>query len=610
MLGYLRSGSKRTKAIWWAVTIATAFGFLIGFSFFSGLGRDPNLAARQSGSYGSVNGEKIGKDVWQLALDTEKERYRQRFGTEPLDRDLRAVEQQAWRSLVNTRLLVQAGSKAGYKVTDNDVLAAMQVDPPAVIQTAPAFQTDGKFDVNKYAAQLRNPNNDWSVFEAQVRDEWPGKKLQEVVLTSVKFSEAELHEAFTDRFERLSAVVVAVPPADSGSSSGSDAELQRIYEKYKSLLATPARTQLEYLSVPVQYSPDEIKTATDAANGIYQRAMKGEPYDQLCRDYSEGLNAEHGGVIDRFLNPAEMGPTGQQITSHKPGDILAPVREGGTIMIFRILDPARDSLARNAPAGTVKLAQITVKVRPSQESLKSQYDRILEVEKRAKVVGLSRAATEKGLSTQKTGFFDLDNMPQQLYGAPEAADWGLTHKKGDVSPVYESSDEFLVAQVAVQSPAGVPPRADVADQLKQIADFDARVELSKSRADRIAAALHSGATLEAAGAAAGVTPISVTITRDQPDPRVARASELLGALWAAKAKPGEVVGPVRCAVGWFFGRVTGVAPAPDSLWANPNSRNQLSSDLINRRQQAAMTGLIGMLRRDAKIVDARAAFGQ
>ena len=48
MLGFLRSGSKRTKLVWWIVTIATVFTFVVGFSFFGGLGRDTNMAARQT----------------------------------------------------------------------------------------------------------------------------------------------------------------------------------------------------------------------------------------------------------------------------------------------------------------------------------------------------------------------------------------------------------------------------------------------------------------------------------------------------------------------------------------------------------------------------------
>ena len=44
-----------------------------------------------------------------------------------------------------------------------------------------------------------------------------------------------------------------------------------------------------------------------------------------------------------------------------------------------------------------------------------------------------------------------------LFTAPEAAEWGLRAKKGDVSPVFEGLDEFVVVQVTDQLPAGRTP---------------------------------------------------------------------------------------------------------------------------------------------------------
>jgi peptidyl-prolyl cis-trans isomerase D len=603
MLGYLRSGNRHTKMIWWAITIATVFTFLLGFSFFGSMGRDPSLAARQSGSFGSVNGESVTRQMWQMAVASERDAFRQRFGSEPVDRDLRALEQQAWRKLVNNRLMAQAANKAGIQVTDNDIVFGMQVNPPAAILSASAFQTDGKFDPQKYRSALANPGNDWSQFETQMRLEMPATKLQERLISSLKLSDGELREAFRDRFERLTATVVQIPPSDTGSSPGSEAELQRVYEKYRSRMASPARTQLEVLAILMQYSPEEIKVAMDLAGGLYQRVNKGEDFAQLCRDYSEGAGAEKGGVIDRFVSPAEMGPIGQQIQSHKPGDVLPPYREGGTVMLFRILDPARDSVARGAPPGSVKLAQITVKVHGNPESIRKQYAAALQLAKRAKAVGLSRAATEKGIATMKTGFFNYENMPPLLFATPEAADWGLTHKKGEVSPVFQGPEQFVIAEVSTQHAAGPPERSEIGDQIKQIADMEHRLDLARPRADRVAAAIKGGASLEDAARAAGLAAMPVSLTRAEPDPRLTAAPEFQGALWAAK--PGQVVGPIRTSAGWFLGRPLTVSQPPDSLWKSEQTRGQLTSDVLSRRQRSFFTGYLEMLRHDARIVDAR-----
>ncbi len=607
MLGYLRSGNKRTKLIWWIVTIAVVATFILGFSFFGAMGRDPSAVARQSGSLGTVNGEKITREMWNSASENERQSYRQRFGSDPTDRDLRAVQQSAWRKLVNTRLLAQEAARSGLHATDNDIIFRLETDPPASILGAPAFQTNGRFDPQKYRAAVSNPSNDWSALEAEVRAEIPAVQLQKALLSSIKLSDGELRDAMRDRYVRLSAVVLRVPPADTGKASTADAELQRVYEKYRTLMASPARTQLEMLSIPVQYSAEETRTAGDLANSLYQRVQKGEDFVQMTKDYSEGPNAEHGGAIDRAISVSELGPLAQVVASHKPGDVLPPIRQASAIVLFRILGPAQDTSARNLQPGQVKLAQLTIKIHPNADGLRKQYEMAQTIAKRATAVGLAKAAAEKGLTTQKTAFFDLDNMPQQLFGTPDAADWGVSHKKGAISPVFESPEEFVIASVAVQHPAGIPTREEVADQLQQLAQLDHRVELASPRADQAAAAIKGGASLEDAAKALGLGALPTTFSRAEPDPRLASVPALLGALWGAK--PGAVVGPFRTPSGYYFGRVTGITTPPDSLLANQQFRGQLTSDILSKRQRSFFSGYLNILRGRAKIEDTRGIYG-
>ncbi|MCC6651385.1 MAG: SurA N-terminal domain-containing protein [Candidatus Eisenbacteria bacterium] len=603
MLGYLRSGNKRTKAIWLIVTIAVVLTFLLGFSFFGSMGGS-SPSGQTTGNYGSINGDKVDATMWQTSLAIALETYRQRFNTEPADRDMRSVQQQAWRSLVNQRLMAQEAKKAGLTISDADIVLGMRTSPPNAVFMAPAFQTDGKFDPQKYQQALGDPRINWKPFEDQVREELPVRRLQERLMSSLKLSEGELREAFMDRFQSLSAVIVQVPPADTGRSAGTDADIKQVFDRYRTRMSAPARTQLEVLSIPIQYADDEAKSAMDVARGLYERAQKGEEFAQLARDYSEGPNATRGGIIDRWVNPMELGPIGTTIAAHGPGEVMEPYREGGQIMIFKILDPATDTSAVNPPyPGAIKLAQIVTKVRVSDESRRSQYEKALKVAGQAKRDGLAKAATAAGLATQKTGFFDLNNMPQQLFGAPEAADWGVAHKKGDVSPVYASVDEFIIVQVESQHLAGPPTLEEVKEQLRQVADVEARVEMTKARADQLAASLKGGSTLEAAAAALGLTAMPVSMSRAQPDGRVAVSPELQGALWAAK--PGQVVGPFRSPGGWFFGRVISVNTPPDSLWNNDQMKGQLTSDILTRRQRTFFDGYLTHLRSTAKIVDSR-----
>ncbi len=606
MLGYLRSGNKRTKMIWWILTVLTVLSFLVGFSFFGGMG-DPSSQARLSGKVGSIDGEPVTVAQWQAALDESRLAYRQRFGVDPQDRDIKSVEQQAWRSVVNEKLFAQEARKAGLRASDGEVLNAMRTNPPAVLVASPAFQTDGRFDPAKYQQALANPGNNWAPFEEMLRGQLPVRKLQERLLASIKLTQPELKAAFHERFDRVSATLLAVPAADTGRAAGTEEELRKVYELYKSRMAAPARTQLEVLVMPKIYAAEEVKAAMDMARSLYDRARNGEDFAQLARDHSEGPNSERGGVIDRWLMPNELGlMISGAVRTKKPGELIEPVQEGGRVLLLKILDPAQDTSSTKTPPPSpdaVKLAQIVVKVRPAAEALRQQFKDAKAVASRAQALAsLSKAATEKGLSTMKTGLYDQNNAPPQLFPVPEAADWGLSAKKNEVSPVFEGQDEFVVVQVSVQHAAGPPTREEVADQLRMLADAEHRVDMAKPRSDQVVAAIQAGQRLEDAAKAVGLTAVAVQTSRQQPDPRLAGNPELLGMLLGAP--PARVIGPVRSSQGWLFARLDGVAAASDSLLGD-QLRGQLTTEILQARQRKFFEGYVEKLRTASKVSDLR-----
>ena len=608
MLGQLRSGNRRIKLVWWGLIVFTVVSFLGLWVFSAGTGFDSTSRARASGNIASINGEAVSNVQWQAAVEEARQIYRQRYGVDPQDRDVKNVEQQAWRSLVNERLFAQQAKKAGLGVSDNEVLVSMRTNPPSILLASAAFQTDGKFDPAKYQQALANPGNNWAPFEAMLREQLPVRKLQERLLASIKLSEPELRQAFRDRFDHFYATLVIVPPADTGRSNGSEEVLRATYEKYKSRMAAGPRTQLEVLVSPKRFGDEENRQAMATAKSLFERASQGEDFAQLARDYSEGPNAERGGLIDRWLQPGELGSLiGAAVQMKKPGELIEPVQEGSRVLVLKIMDPAQDTSSTKTPPpspGAVKLSQIVIKVRPSPDALRAQYKEVKAIAARARAVGLSKAATEKNMSTLKTGFYDANNSPPQLFAVPEAADWGLAAKQGEVSPVFESDDELVVVQVATQHKAGPPARDEIGDQLKMVADAEHRVDMSKPRADSLLAALKGGRSLEDAARASNLAPTPVQGSRNQPDPRLAGNPELLGMLLAAPA--GKVVGPVRSAQGWSFARLDAITAAPDSMF-NDQTKGQITNEILQARQRAFFESYIEKLRANSQVADLRAS---
>jgi len=602
MLRYLRMGNKRTKMIWWALIVVTVVTFVGGFVFLFGAGLDSSQRARISGSVGSVNGEKVTRDEYNAALEQQKATYQQQYNAAPTEQDQRVVELQAWRGIVSEHLMNDEAKRAGLDASDREVVLAMRSNPPAMLITSPAFQTNGKFDPNKYQAALANPGNNWSAIEELVRTQIPMRKLQERLISSLKISEPELQQLYRDQNERVSATVLQVPASMTAKvPPPTDADLQKTYEEYKSRFVSGARTQLEVLSVPRKYGQEELRQAREMAASLAERARKGEDFAQLAKDYSEGPGSDQGGVIPRVLTAQELGPElGPRLASLPVGGIADPVQDAGRYLVFKVVEKVPSG--PNGATGGLRIAQIVVKAKPSDAAMAEQRAEVQKIRDRAVRIGLGKAAAEKGLSTRKSEPFDYNSPPQSLFTVPQASEWALSQKVGAVSPVMEGVDEFMIVQVAEQNPAGPTARAAITEPLRQITELSERVQVSKPRADSVAALLRAGRSLEEAAKAVGLTTYKVEgMTRVQVDPRLSASDDLAGALFGAK--PGQVVGPYRALNGWYFARLETkalLAPAPfDSL------KNQLSAQILQQRQRAFMNGYVAELREKAKVEDLR-----
>ena len=185
MLRILRSGNKRTKLILWAVAVVTIVSFVGGFIFLFGARLDPGQRSRSSNDVGQVNGDPISIAEYQSAVNEQRANYRRQFGTDPADRDQKMLEVQAWRSLVAQRLLADQARALGLKPHDREVVIALTTSPPQQVTNLPVFQTNGKFDVEKYKAALRDPNQSWAGVEDLVRDQLPVRKFQERMMASI-----------------------------------------------------------------------------------------------------------------------------------------------------------------------------------------------------------------------------------------------------------------------------------------------------------------------------------------------------------------------------------------------------------------------------------------
>jgi peptidyl-prolyl cis-trans isomerase D len=602
MLGFMRSGGKRTKVILWAVAIVTIVTFVGGFIFIFGAGLDSTRNARATGAVAVVNGQRISNVDFQNALVQQREAYRKQYGVDPADRDLRMIEMQTWRTLVSEHLVTEEAKRLGLNATDKDVSLAMRTNPPQVLMTVPDFQTNGQFDPNKYRAALANPNYNWAPFEELARRDAPMRKLEERLLASIKVTDAELRQLFHDRNDKVNATVVAVQPApDLKVTAPTEAELKATYEAFKGRFSSGTRVQLEVMRVEKKYGDEELRLARETAQSLVNRIRGGEKFEDLARDFSEGPNAAQGGLVPQPIAPQQLGPDiGPKVMALPVGGILDPIQDAGRFVVIKLVD--RTGPTPNGPP-MLRIAQIIVKAKPNDTSMRKQVEELKKIRGAAMSSrSLAQAASAKGQSTFKTQYYDYNGPPTELFTVPEAAEWGLGAKTGDISPVFDGIDEFVIAQVAARHEGGPAPQAEIVEPVRQIAEMGRKVDTVKAKADAVAQAVASGRSLEDAARAQGLEAMRLAgMSRATPDPRLAGAPEAVGALFMAA--PGKVVGPVRALNGWYFVRLDGVTAAADTTFEREKST--LAREILQRRQQTFFNGLMTSLRSKAKVQDLR-----
>src|SRR5262245_56401409 len=234
MLRFLRGATHQTKTVWWVLIFLTVGSFVLGFVFLLGSGIGSGGNASRSGVVGAVNGHRITVDEYRARINDQRDNFKRQYGVEASDRDERMVEVQAWRGLVVEKLLADEAKKLGIPVRDKEVVLTLESQPPAQLTNLPVFQTNGKFDPAKYQQALRDPKNNWAPFEEVRRRQLPVKKLQERLLSSIKLSQPELIEAFHDRYDRATVMVVQVPAApDSTVPAPTEADIDRAYQEHK-----------------------------------------------------------------------------------------------------------------------------------------------------------------------------------------------------------------------------------------------------------------------------------------------------------------------------------------------------------------------------------------
>jgi len=491
------------KWIWIFVFFAFVGGFLL--VDMSGLvGQAPVTA---STIVGKVNGDEIPYLRWENLTRSMAQQQEQQSGRS-LDLDgRRQIEDEAFNQLVSDLLLQQEYEKRGIRVTDQEIIDAARSAPPPQFYSAPAFQTDGRFDPEKYQRYLGSATARQQGLLAQLEDYYRSElhrtKLFSQIASDAWVSDERLFQMFRDERDSAQVTFAALraTPQEIDAAQVTDAEARAHYQKYKSRFDRPGRAVVSFMSIG--RVPSAADTAATAARlrVLREEIMSGRTSfeDMARRESTDTVSGPDGGDLGRGAKGRFVADFETAAWALRVNEVSQPVRTQFGWHLIKVTERKGDTLA---------LKHILLKVTQS-DSAATLSDRRADslaaiaagaseperFDSAATVLGL--LVTQLPVQEGQSAFF----LAREVAGV---SGWAFSGPKvGETSDLFDDEYAYYVARLDSIVPGGVQPFEVVKGEIVNLLKERKAVESLVTKGEALAADARTS-TLEAAAARAGV----------------------------------------------------------------------------------------------------------
>lgn len=308
----------------------------------------------------TVNGEKIGQQEFDNALNQQQQRFREMAGSnfDPALFDNPEIKFSVLDSLVTQHLMGMEASKAGLSLTNEQI--------GQIIVNIGAFQKEGKFDRQRYEAVLREKGKTPASFDAEIRQAVLVQQLTEgytqngyaadivaenlihlneqqrvvavanldadAFMKQVKLSDSAISDYYSKNAQEFQMpervkVEYVVLSADSllPQVTVSDEEVKQYYVDHQADFGTQEQRQAAHILITVaKHASDADKQAakTKAEQVLQQVKQSPAKFAALAKQYSQDTgSATNGGDLGMFGRGAMVKPFEDSVFGLKVGEV-------------------------------------------------------------------------------------------------------------------------------------------------------------------------------------------------------------------------------------------------------------------------------------------------
>jgi len=600
----------RTKMhiVLWAVLILFLLSMTVG-----GLVGGANVIDQLLGktnpaeAVGVINGEKIPPDFFNQLVSQQLEQYRT-SGQTVNDQMLDGIRNQVWDNIIQENLVAAEIEKMDITATDEEVLFHLQNNPPQFLQTMPAFQTNGQFDMQKYIEAINNPEgNEWAPIEQIMKTNViPNYKLQKILYSSISVSDSEIHDEYIRRYVSytVDAIHIVENNIDAADLEVTDNEIKRAYNNRKDEFDQPESRKMRFVywkKAPT--NSDTVSVYNDALD-IIEQINSGDDFTDLANLYSEDLGNKdsqglpRGGDLGWIERGQMVKPFSDAAFSARKGTVVGPVLSQFGYHIIKVIDK------KNVNGKTqVNAAHILLKIDFGAESRDALRRDATLFSYDAQDYGFDAALDTHSVVASAVSVTEDDILIDPIGQLRNGSRFAFNSEIGTVSSPMENDDYYAVFVFESIIPEGPSPLEEVEDQLKQDIRKDKVTNATKSVASDLRDQINKGTTFSDIVAEGKGYEV---VTDDSNVPNrgfisIGRSNFVTGAL--LNAKNGDVLGPLKTARGYaiiFVKEVSEIDPDEYEI-----KKDILKTNLLSNKQNQVFDNWLGQLKDEADIEDFR-----
>ncbi|MGH0035224.1 MAG: SurA N-terminal domain-containing protein [Myxococcota bacterium] len=296
MLESLRRGQRWLTAIFVGV-----IGLV--FAAFIGLGGPFQQGGGGGSAVVSLDDDRFGVSDFERIRQQQEDRYREALGDQFDSRTASDfIDRQSLGILVNSAILAHAAEELGFRVTKEEIQAA--------IREIPGFRgADGRFDQEAFIDQVEYTYGSQRAFLRVMREDLLKQKLGRLLAEQARVSEAEARDAARFQLEQIAIAYVSLdteslPPGEELSDEDLQAyleahraELQADYDARRSEFTTPERVRVRHLLIRSEDLADveAVEAARQRAEAARTRILEGASFEDVAMEVSEDPGSREAG---------------------------------------------------------------------------------------------------------------------------------------------------------------------------------------------------------------------------------------------------------------------------------------------------------------------------